>query len=86
MRYLKKYESICSLPKVGQYAIFIDHDRSGQPITKSGEILYTTHHTYIIKNGEDPWENISIDINDIKYWSDSEEDLEIYMSQIKYNL
>jgi len=85
-KYLKTYESVCSLPKIGQYAI-IDYEDT----KKFGKIVFISDHTYIISTNINDQSNtfdntFIVDINKILYWSDNKDDIEIYIDKDKYNL
>lgn len=96
MKYIKTYENIT--PQINDYVIIDDYNYN--QIMKNflqnniGKIVLTkekslTDAYYVEFDKPNPWDYskyLSIQPNQIKYYSTNKEDCEIYLTKLKYNL
>ena len=81
MKYLRTYESLSKPPKVGDYVLIDYKTLSNKNII--GQIDDISRNYYYIQFVD---EYSKYTLNDLEFWSDNKEDLEILVNAKRYNV
>ena len=81
MKYLRTYESLSKPPKVGDYVLIDYKTLSNKNII--GQIDDISSNYYYIQFVD---EYSKYTLNDLEFWSDNKEDLEILVNAKRYNV